>query len=60
MTIDIWNNTTLNKFYISENAHIPKATLLYVKPMWCSGVPEIYGQLEEGNILSQCALHLKI
>ena len=22
--------------------------LLYVKFIWCSGIPEIYGQLEEG------------
>ena len=25
--------------------------LLYVKLFWCSGVPEIYGQLEEGGYI---------
>ena len=25
--------------------------LLYAKLLWCSGIPEIYGQLEEGDIL---------
>ena len=23
--------------------------LLYVKLIWCSGIPQIYGQLEEGD-----------
>ena len=26
-TIDIWNSTTLNKFYIEKNAHIPQADI---------------------------------
>ena len=25
--------------------------LLYVKPIWCSGVPGNYGQLEEGGYI---------
>ena len=29
--------------------------LLYVKLIWCSGIPEIYGQLEEGGF-GICAL----
>ena len=29
--------------------------LLYVKLIWCSGVPEIYGQLEEGVKLIWCS-----
>ena len=28
--------------------------LLYVKLMWCSGIPQMYGQLEEGA-LGVCA-----
>ena len=30
--------------------------LLYVKLIWCSGIPKIYGQLEEGG-LGICALY---
>ena len=25
--------------------------LVYVKLIWCSGIPEIYGQLEEGVLV---------
>ena len=25
--------------------------LLYMKLIWCSGIPQIYGQLEEGSLV---------
>ena len=28
--------------------HGSMCILLYMKPMWCNGFPEIYGQLQEG------------
>ena len=30
--------------------------LLYVKLIWCSGIPYIYGQLEEGGLRYMCIL----
>ena len=29
-------------------------TLLFVKPIWCSGFPEIYAQLEESGMSDLC------
>ena len=30
--------------------------LLYVKLIWCSGIPQIYDQLEEGGLGMMCIL----
>ena len=34
--------------------------LLYVKLIWCSGIPYIYGQLEEGYICPKVYVHSAI
>ena len=36
-----------------EGVHVPvyMCILLYVKLIWCSGIPQVYGQLEVGKLI---------